>query len=111
MGEGRKFTDRNEGFTCTNCGAEVPPSATSCRNHCPHCLYSVHLDLNPGDRKANCGGLMVPVAVFYHSKKGYQIVHRCLVCGAERRNVAALEDRTAPDSLDALLAIMARTGR
>lgn len=49
---------------------------------------------------------MVPVKVEYHSKKGYQIVHRCERCGAESRNIAALEDDHQPDSLDALLHLM-----
>jgi hypothetical protein len=49
---------------------------------------------------------MAPVDVMYRSNKGYQIVHRCLRCGHESRNVAALDDRDQPDSLEALLAIM-----
>jgi DNA-directed RNA polymerase subunit RPC12/RpoP len=102
----KKFTDINEGFTCIHCGREVQPSRKSCRNHCPFCLHSLHLDIFPGDRAANCGGLMVPVRVVYNSKKGYQIVHRCEKCGTESRNVAHLEDENQPDSLEALLEIM-----
>lgn len=49
---------------------------------------------------------MKPVEVLYHPKKGYQIVHRCTRCGHESRNVACLEDRIQPDSLEALLTIM-----
>ncbi|QQE76919.1 RNHCP domain-containing protein [Alicyclobacillus sp. SO9] len=102
----RKFTDINEGFVCSHCGKHVQPSAKSCRNHCPQCLYSVHLDDNPGDRSADCGGLMKPVAVLYNPKKGYQVVHRCLVCGTEKRNVLDFEDELQPDSMDTALAIM-----
>lgn len=104
----RRFTHRNESFECVNCGAKVKPATGSCRNHCPHCLHSVHLDMFPGDRQADCGGLMKPIAVEYHTKKGYQIVHRCSQCGHEARNVANLDDRIQPDSLDELLAIMRR---
>ena len=28
------------------------------RNHCPNCLHSLHLDNEPGDREADCGGIM-----------------------------------------------------
>jgi hypothetical protein len=51
---------------------------------------------------------MQPVAVSAHSKKGYQLVHRCLRCGVERRNVALLDDENAADSLEAILQLMAR---
>lgn len=104
--QGKKFTDINESFTCAHCGEQVLPSSRSCRNHCPHCLHSLHLDVFPGDRAADCGGLMVPVAVHYHSKKGYQIVHECQRCGTRTRNIAALGDELQPDSLDELLRIM-----
>jgi hypothetical protein len=70
-------------------------------NHCPHCLWSRHVDINPGDRAASCRGLMEPVAI--ELKSGEKIiVHRCLSCGELRRNKAAAEDR-----LEAMLKIMA----
>ncbi|MBX5436906.1 MAG: RNHCP domain-containing protein [Alicyclobacillaceae bacterium] len=103
---GRRFIDHNEGFTCRQCGADVLPSARSCRNHCPFCLHSVHLDVFPGDRMAACGGLMKPVQVVRHSRKGYQVVHRCVVCGHEARNVLDFEDPLQPDSLEVALALM-----
>jgi DNA-directed RNA polymerase subunit RPC12/RpoP len=108
MAARRKFTDINESFLCAQCGAQVLPSRRSCRNHCPFCLYSMHLDINPGDRAADCGGLMEPVRVEYNSKKGYQIVHRCKRCGHEARNIAALDDPVQPDSLEAILQLMRR---
>lgn len=106
----RRFTDRNESFICVNCKAVVLPSSKSCRNHCPSCLHSVHLDVNPGDRSANCGGTMIPIAVDYNSKKGYQIVHECTICGHKQRNIAALDDELQPDSLEQLLRIMVHGG-
>lgn len=102
----RRFTDINESFTCAQCGREVPPSNRSCRNHCPYCLYSMHLDVFPGDRMADCGGLMVPISVTAHSKKGYQLLHRCQKCGAEGRNIINFDDKLAPDSMDEVLRLM-----
>lgn len=103
--------ERNTGFACAHCGAEVPPLANgSYRNHCPHCLYSLHLDVNPGDRAADCGGLLEPVGVTHSGKKGWIILHRCQRCGAERRNKAALGDPQRPDSFERLLELSRRPG-
>lgn len=45
-------------FTCKHCGRVVVPigAGTQHRNHCPNCLVSLHLDDEPGDRTADCGG-------------------------------------------------------
>lgn len=88
----KRFTKINEGFQCGNCGANVPPLGSgSCRNHCNKCLWSMHLDVNPGDRLADCGGLMEPVSI--EKKHGeYRILHRCVRCGAERWNKSAPDD-------------------
>ena len=42
----------DESFTCRNCGHPVVPAGAGSdhRNHCPNCLCSVHLDIEPGDR-------------------------------------------------------------
>jgi hypothetical protein len=71
-------------------------------NHCPACLWSKHVDVNPGDRAADCGGLMEPVGA--EQKSGQSIlVHRCVICGHIKRN------RTAPeDNFSLLLKIMAQ---
>ena len=45
------FTEIDEAFVCENCGKEVKKLGYSCRNHCPECLYSKHVDKNPGDRE------------------------------------------------------------
>ena len=95
---------RNEGFVCQHCGAAVRPSAGgSCRNHCPQCLWSKHVDVVPGDRASGCGGMMEPVAVEEDARRGWMIVHRCTCCSAVRRNKAALDDPVQPDCFDALL--------
>lgn len=100
----------NVGFICENCGREVLPlSSGSYRNHCPFCLYSKHVDQQPGDRLNPCGALMKPVGLKYHSKKGYQIMHQCTRCGQSQLNKAAREG-VQPDDLDMLLRLpMIRT--
>jgi uncharacterized OB-fold protein len=107
----RRFTvkGRNTGFTCTHCGTEVPPLAgSSCRNHCPRCLHSLHVDINPGDRANPCRGLLEPVGVVQDGKKGWIIVSRCRSCGEIRRNRAALDDPDFPDDYEALLGLAGR---
>lgn len=107
----RRFTvaGTNTAFVCAHCGLEVLPlSNGSVRNHCPACLHSLHLDIFPGDRASDCSGLLVPVAVEQHPKKGWMIVHRCAKCGHTGRNKAALDDPIQPDSFEALLAVSSR---
>lgn len=101
-----RFTVRNENFVCRFCGLQVKPLATGCRNHCPGCLHSVHLDKFPGDRAAACGGLMEPRTIEAHSKKGWRVVHCCLLCGYETNNKLALEDPRQPDDMEVVLRIM-----
>ena len=71
----------DESFICENCGKEVKPLGYSCRNHCPYCLYSKHVDINPGDRAEECHGLLEPLGIEMSSKKGYVIVYKCKKCG------------------------------
>jgi RNHCP domain len=104
----RRFTvtGTNNGFTCAHCGLEVKPLRNgSVRNHCPHCLHSLHVDVNPGDRASDCLGLLEPVEVDYDGKKGWIVVHRCAKCGAERRNKAALDDPDQPDDFEVVIAL------
>ena len=90
----------NTGFICKNCGGEVLPLRSgSYRNHCPHCLFSRHVDVKPGDRKSQCGGLMQPVGLKYKAGKGFQIVHRCLRCWEKRVNKLA-EGPGQPDNIE-----------
>jgi hypothetical protein len=95
---------KNSSFICLHCGQEVAPLANgSYRNHCPFCLYSQHLDINPGDRASDCGGLLKPVGVDYSGKKGWIIISRCERCGEVRRNKAALDDPVAADDYELVL--------
>ena len=92
------FVRRVEDFICENCGAEVHGNGYT--NHCPHCLYSKHVDICPGDRAADCGGLMKPVRVEVR-KHEYVIIHECERCGYQKPNKAAPED-----NFDRILEIM-----
>ena len=78
-----KFTRVKEDFICEKCGFAV--SGSGYTNHCPKCLWSKHVDINPGDRAAECGGLMQPVGL--RLEKGEQaILHRCVACKHEKWN-------------------------
>ena len=79
--EKKRFTLINEGFVCANCGEDVLPTKHDHpRNHCPFCLYSIHVDKNPGDRLCKCKGLMKPIGVTVGGKHEYTIIHECKKC-------------------------------
>lgn len=86
------FVERDEEFICENCGNKVEKLGYSSRNHCPKCLYSKHVDINPGDRAEECHGLLEPISVEISSKKGYVIVYKCKKCGKIRKNIVAKDD-------------------
>lgn len=85
----KRFTKNIEDFTCAHCGAVVFGNGYT--NHCPKCLWSRHVDNNPGDRAANCGGMMEPISV-ESSGNGFIITHKCSVCGHTRRQHASEND-------------------
>ena len=88
----KSFNEIDEEFVCEHCGAKVPALGYSCRNHCPKCLYSKHVDIMPGDRQEDCHGLLKPIGIEMNSKKGYVIVYKCEKCGVIRKNVSAGDD-------------------
>ena len=88
----KKFNMIDEEFICENCGKKVPRRGYSCRNHCPYCLHSKHVDINPGDRAEDCKGLLEPIGIEMNAKKGYIIVYKCKKCGKIRKNIAARDD-------------------
>ena len=93
----KHFIPRNESFICAHCGQSVTKSGmgtgTSYRNHCPFCLWSRHVDSDiPGDRNANCNGLMEPISVSTRRTGEYVLRHRCLKCGVEKLNRIAGDD-------------------
>lgn len=84
-----RFQKRKEDFTCNHCGTFV--SGTGFTNHCPNCLWSLHVDNVPGDREVVCRGLMEPQRVEQQDGK-YRILHVCKSCGAQKINEVAVED-------------------
>lgn len=104
-----KFTKINESFACGHCGHIVPPASATCRDHCPRCLHSLHVDVNPGDRAAGCGGDLVPRAYSQHKKKGFMIHYACARCGQERINRFLDVDAYEADRFESLLALSSVT--
>lgn len=81
-------------FVCGHCGQAVPSDApgTEHRNHCPRCLWSLHVDISAGDRRSGCQGPMEPVAIAVRYKGEWALVHRCARCGQIRLNRIAGDD-------------------
>jgi hypothetical protein len=79
----------------------LPLADGSYRNHCPFCLWSVHVDVVPGDRASDCDALMAPIGLEYRGGKGWQVVHRCVRCGAQRVNRVA-GGCVQPDDIETL---------
>ena len=88
----KKFQRHIEDFTCIHCGAAVTGDGYT--NHCPECLWSRHVDINPGDRAAFCQGMMEPVG-FTVKHGNYILTHRCTKCGIEKKNKTAKNDSFA----------------
>jgi len=85
----RKFQRRIEDFVCEQCGARVKGAGYT--DHCPRCLWSKHVDNNPGDRENKCGGLMKPVGVEVKGQR-YIINYQCQRCGGKHRVKVSAED-------------------
>jgi len=85
----KHFQKRAEDFACENCGEKNAGNGYT--NHCRECLWSRHVDINPGDRKEKCGGMMKPVEI--EVKNGeYAVLHTCASCGHTRKNKIAQND-------------------
>ena len=96
----KRFQRRVEDFTCEHCWAKVIGDGYT--DHCPQCLWSKHVDINPGDRAATCGGMMKPVAL-EGSSPHYRILHKCTRCGGRR-----IQDAQSDDNPSALVALSAQ---
>lgn len=85
----------NETFTCLHCGKQVPKADRTCRNHCPFCFASRHVDGEvPGDRASLCQSPMYPTD--YEMKNGeVRILFTCSKCGKLHRNKRATDDEIA----------------
>ena len=91
--------EENTDFICVVCQKYIMPLMHgSYRNHCPFCLSSLHVDeMTPGDRKSNCHGIMRAIDLKLNGKKGWQIMHKCMRCGAEKFNKIADGDVQSDD--------------
>jgi hypothetical protein len=87
--EEKRFQKRTENFVCENCGQKVIGSGYT--DHCLSCLFSKHVDINPGDRKAGCKGTMEPVGA--ESKSGEYIIHYlCRRCKHKHQVTSSPDD-------------------
>ena len=77
MLETKRFLARDEEFICENCGKKVSKLGYSSRDHCPYCLHSKHVDINPGDRAESCCGDLEPIGIEINNRKGYVILFKC----------------------------------
>ncbi len=86
----RLFARKYENFKCAHCGSNVIGNGYT--DHCPKCLYSIHVDKNPGDRQSDCKGLMVPVKADIDRKGTFTISYLCIGCGMKKKFKAAPQD-------------------
>lgn len=87
----KRFHMVDEDFICENCNKEVKALNYTARDHCPYCLYSKHVDINPGDRKNNCKGLLRPIGI-EKFKDTYKILYQCKKCRQQHKNIIAKDD-------------------
>ena len=97
MNHVRTFQKRKENFVCEHCNRKVEGDGYT--NHCPHCLYSKHVDIFPGDRLNDCGGLM---KIIDTQKKGerYVLIYQCEKCGKQSK-----DHLRESDNIDALITL------
>jgi DNA-directed RNA polymerase subunit RPC12/RpoP len=87
----KKFIKNNQSFECVNCKKQVEAHPKSSRDHCTHCLYGLHVDINPGDRANTCKGLLKPIGVNLKNKKE-QIIYLCTKCEKQVGCITAPDD-------------------
>ena len=46
----------------------------------------------PGDRSADCNGLMEPIGIWFRKNQEWAIIHRCRRCGHLNSNRIAADD-------------------
>ena len=85
------FSKNDNFFICEYCNKEVTPLKYTSRDHCPYCLYSKHVDINPGDRSNECKGLLKPIGI-EKFKDTYKIIYKCEKCKNLHKNIMANDD-------------------
>lgn len=98
----RKWKQEHDrgGFRCSHCKQFVVINqvmGTAHRNHCNLCLWSKHVDLSKGDRRATCHGRMEPIGLtFKHEGYGrtgeIMLIHLCSLCRKISINRVARDD-------------------
>ena len=87
----KNFSKLDEEFICEYCNKLVSKLNYSSRDHCPFCLHSKHVDINPGDRANSCKGLLIPTGI-EKFKDTYKILYKCNKCHKEHKNIMAKDD-------------------
>ena len=85
----RRFSRKNEDFKCEICSFDVKGSGYT--DHCPNCLYGKHVDINPGDRKSDCHGIMKPIRTEFRRGE-FLIYYKCKKCRKNYKVGAAEND-------------------
>lgn len=88
----RKFIRHKENFVCKNCNQSVEGNGYT--NHCPNCLYSLHVDKYPGDRQELCNGLMLPIDIITKGGEAKYVLHQCSLCKVVKQNILSPSDST-----------------
>lgn len=99
----KKFSKNDSGFVCEWCGFVVDKLSYTSRDHCPNCLASKHVDINPGDRQNSCKGLMFPTFVSV-LKDGFVVEYECEKCNEHHNNKSAVDD-----NFETILKVMNKT--
>ena len=97
----KQFNMIDESFKCIVCGKYVDKLNYTARDHCPYCLSSIHIDINPGDRSSDCLGILIPIDIEKSKKDTYKIIYKCNKCGMIKKNKTANDD-----NFDKILEIM-----
>lgn len=85
------FIKNDASFICNHCGRRVEKLRYTSRDHCNYCLYSIHVDIEPGDRLNDCKGTLRPINVEM-TNKNEVIIYKCEKCGKIVRNKVADDD-------------------
>ena len=104
---------KTEEFECQHCNKFINAknfTGSLHRNHCPYCLYSMHVDDNiAGDRLSLCQSLMKPIALTFkqegvdkygHLKQGeLMLVHYCLNPDCQKININRIASDDKPKEI------------
>ena len=87
----KQFNMLDEEFICQNCGKKVHKLGYTSRDHCNNCLYSLHVDIMPGDRQNTCRGILKPIGIEKY-RDTFKIIYQCEKCHQLHKNIMAQDD-------------------